>query len=274
VKTTQAQVTAGTAPYANLLTIQSQLASTEATLPPLRQRLDQSDHLLAALTGHTPADHALPLFELEELTLPTDLPLSVPSELVRQRPDILASEAQLHTASANIGVATAAMFPRFTLSGSFGQISNDSSTLLESSSSVWSLGANLTAPLFRGGSLWHQRKAAMQAYQSALANYRGSVLGGFQQVADTLRALEHDAESVAAQANALGAAADALKLVQANYRAGLASYLQVLVADQQYQQASIAQLQARAQRLQDTTALFVALGGGWWNASPEMVGAR
>jgi hypothetical protein len=166
------------------------------------------------------------------------------------------------------------MFPRFTLSGSFGQTSNTTSALLESGSSVWSLGANITAPLFRGGALWHQRKVAIEAYQAALANYQGSVLGGFQQVADTLRALEHDAESVAAQTRALDAAADSLKLIQANYRAGLAGYLQVLVADVQYHQASIAQLQARAQRLQDTTALFVALGGGWWNANPQMVGVR
>jgi NodT family efflux transporter outer membrane factor (OMF) lipoprotein len=274
VKITQAQVTAGTAAYAGLLAVQSQLASTEATLPPLRQRFDQTDHLLAALTGHTPADRALPLVALQDLTLPADLPVSVPSELVRQRPDVLASEAQLHNASANIGVATAAMFPRFTLSGSFGQTSNTSNTLLDSSSSVWNLGANVTAPLFHGGTLWHQRKAALEAYQAALANYRQSVLAGFQQVADTLRALEHDAESVAAQARALEAAADALRLTQANYRAGLASYLQVLTADAQYHQASIAYLQARAQRLQDTTALFLALGGGWWNAEQEILGAR
>jgi NodT family efflux transporter outer membrane factor (OMF) lipoprotein len=274
VTITQAQVSAGTAPYANLLTVRSLLASAEATLPPLRQRLDQTDHLLAALTGHTPADRALPVFALGDLTLPVDLPVSLPSEMVRQRPDILASEAQLHSASANIGVATAALFPRFTLSGGFGQTSNTTSAFLESGSNVWTLGANITAPLFHGGSLWHQRKAAMEAYQAAFATYRASVLGGFQQVADTLRALDHDAESVAAQTRALDAAADALKLIQANYRAGLASYLQVLVADVQYHQASIAQLQARAQRLQDTTALFVALGGGWWNGAEEIVGAR
>lgn len=274
VEITQAQVKAGTAAYANLLTVQSTLASTEATLPPLRQRLDQSDHLLAALTGHPPADRALPVFGLGDLTLPADLPVSVPSELVRQRPDILASEALLHNASANIGVATAAMFPRFTLSGAFGQTSNSSSTFWDGSSNAWSLGANLTAPLFHGGSLWHQRKAALEAYQAALANYRGSVLGGLQQVADTLRALEHDAESVAAQGRALDAAADSLKLLQANYRAGLASYLQVLVADVQYHQASVALLQARAQRMQDTTALFVALGGGWWNANRDLAGLR
>jgi len=262
---TQAQVTAGTVPYSTLLSVQSQLAATEATLPPLRQRMDEAEHLLASLTGHLPADRALPEMDLAELTLPADLPITLPSELVRQRPDILASEAQLHSASANIGVATAAMFPSFTLSGSFGQASNTGSAFLQSGGTVWSLGADVTAPLFRGGTLWHQRKAAIQAYQAALANYRQSVLSAFEQVADTLRALQHDAETVDAQSRAMGAAAGALKLVQANYQAGLANYLQVLVADAQYHQASIAYLQARAQRFQDTVALFVALGGGWWS---------
>jgi NodT family efflux transporter outer membrane factor (OMF) lipoprotein len=270
----QAQVEAGTASYTTLLSVQSQLASTEATLPPLRQRLDQTGHLLAALTGHTPVERTPPEIDLADLTLPTNLPVSLPSELVRQRPDILAAEAQLHNASANIGVATAAMFPRFTLSGSFGQLSNTGGTLLQSGSNVWSLGADVTAPLFHGGALGHQRKAAMEAYQVALASYRQLVLSGFEQVADALRALEHDAETVEAQSRALDAAGGALKLLQANYEAGLASYLQVLVADQQYQQASIACLQARAQRLQDTTALFVALGGGWWNKDQDVVGQR
>jgi NodT family efflux transporter outer membrane factor (OMF) lipoprotein len=271
---TEAQVTAGTAAYASLLSLQSLVAGTEATLPPLRQKLDQSEHLLATLTGHLPADRALPEIDLVDLTLPADLPVSLPSELVRQRPDILASEAQLHAASANIGVATAAMLPRFTLSGSFGQTSNTGSTLLQSSSSVWSLGADVTAPVFHGGTLWHQRKAAIEAYQAALANYRQSVLSAFEQVADTLRGLEHDAETVDAQSRTVDASASALKLLQANYQAGLANYLQVLVADAQYHQASIAYLQARVQRFQDTTALFVALGGGWWNGAEDVVGGR
>jgi len=262
---TEAQVTAGIVAYSTLLSVKSQLAATEATLPPLRQRMDEAEHLLASLTGHLPADRALPEIDLAELTLPGDLPVTLPSELVRQRPDILASEAQLHTASANIGVATAAMFPTFTLSGSFGQASNARNSLLESGTNVWSLGANVAAPLFRGGTLSHQRQAAIAAYQAALATYRESVLNAFEQVADTLRALQHDAETVNAQSRAMEAAGGALKLVQANYEAGIASYLQVLVSDEQYHQSSIAYLQARAQRLQDTTALFVALGGGWWN---------
>ncbi|HTT40289.1 MAG TPA: efflux transporter outer membrane subunit [Burkholderiales bacterium] len=270
----EAQVTAGTIPYVNLLSVQTQLASTQATLPPLRQRRDQAEHLLATLTGRTPAESAPPQIDLADLTLPSDLPVSLPSELVRQRPDILAAEAQLHSASASIGVATAAMFPRFTLNGSVGQASNSANTLLQSSSTIWSIGADITAPLFHGGTLWYQRKAAMEAYQAALASYRQSVLGGLEQVADTLRALEHDAEGVDAQSRAWQAAGEAYKLLRANYQAGLANYLQVLIADAQYHQATILYLQARAQRLQDTTALFVALGGGWWNQAPEMLGSK
>ena len=274
IRITEAQVRANTVPYANLLSMQSQLAATEATLPPLRQRLDQAGHLLATLAGRTPAELALPDVDLAALKLPADLPLSLPSELVRQRPDVLASEAQLHAASANIGVATAAMLPRFTLSGSFGQNSNTVSTLAQSGSRVWGAGADVTAPLFHGGTLWSQRKAAMEAYQQAAANYRQAVLGAFEQVADTLRALEHDAEALDAQSRALDAAEQALRLLQANYEAGVASYLQVLVANTQYQQAKIGYLQARAQRLQDTGAFFLALGGGWWNAEQTIVGRK
>jgi NodT family efflux transporter outer membrane factor (OMF) lipoprotein len=269
---TEAQVGSGTVAYSSLLSLQSQLAATEATLPPLRQRLDQAEHLLATLTGRTPAELELPEIELAHLTLPADLPLTLPSDLVRQRPDILASESQLHVASANIGVATAALFPSFTLNGAFGQNSNTTQALFQSASTVWSLGAGVTAPLFHGGTLWYQRKAAMEAYEQALASYRQSVLSAFEQVADTLRALEHDAEALEAQSRALDAAGSALQLVQANYRAGLASYLQVLVADAQYHQASIAYLQMRTQRFQDTTALFIALGGGWWNAEAVVPG--
>jgi len=268
----QAQYRAGTQPYAAVLAIQSQLAATEATLPPLRQRLDQAGHLLAVLTGRPPSERAAPDIELDRLELPVDIPVVLPSELVRQRPDILAAEAELHRASANIGVATAAMFPAFTLNGAFGQIGNRSNALFQSGSNVWSLGADAAAPLFRGGSLRHQRRAAIEAYESARQTWRQVVLSGFQQVADALRGLEHDAESVAALSRSVEAADAALKLLHANYEAGLASYLQVLVADQQYRQARIAEIQGRAQRLQDTAALFVALGGGWWRRAEEVTG--
>jgi len=265
IKITEAQARAGLIPYANLLSLQSQLAAVEATLPPLRQKLSQTEHLLATLVGRTPAEWAPPEVELSDLMLPVELPITLPSELVRQRPDILAAEAQLHSASAEIGVATAALFPSFTLNGAYGVGSNTSSNLFKSNSSFWNLGANISAPLFRGGTLWYGRQAAIDAYQVSLSNYRQTVLSAFAQVADTLRGLEHDAELVQAQSRALSASEEALRLIKTNYEAGTANYVQVLIANGQYQQAKIGYIQAQAQRYQDTIALFVALGGGWWN---------
>ncbi len=265
VRLTEVQAQAGTVPYVNVLSLQSQLASLEATLPPLRQKINQTEHLLATLAGRTPAEWVPQQVELADLTLPAVLPITLPSQFVRQRPDILAAEAQLHSASAEIGVATASLFPSFTLNGAYGSQSNTSGSILKSNSSFWNLGANVSAPLFRGGTLWFGRQAALDAYQLSAANYRQTVLNAFAQVADTLRALEHDAELVQAQSQALSAAEDALRLIQANYRAGTATYVQVLIANGQYQQAKIGYLQALAQRYQDTAALFVVLGGGWWN---------
>ncbi len=266
VEITEAQAKAGTIPYVNVLSLRSQLAAVEATLPPLRQRLDQAGHLLATLAGRPPAQWIPPQVDLAELTLPGNLPVTLPSELVRQRPDILAAEAQLHSASSDIGVATAALFPSFTLNGTYGKNNTSLNDLFAGNSTFWTLGANVTAPLFHGGTLWFKRKAAIEGYRQSLAAYRQTVLGAFAQVADTLRALEHDAEFLDAQSRAVGSAEEALQLVQANYRAGTANYLQILIANVQFHQAKIGYLQARAARLQDTAALFVALGGGWWNA--------
>ena len=271
---TETQAKAGTVPYANVVSIQAQLAATEATLPPLRQNLDKTNHLLAALVGRTPAEWMAPRLDLKDFTLPKDLPITLPSELVRQRPDILAAEATLHNASANIGVATAAMFPNITLSASYGQTAVEITKLFGTAANIWSFGANLAQPLFTGGTLWHQRKAAIEAYQASASDYRQVVVSAFQQVADSLRAVEHDAETLTAQAAALAAADQALQLVQANYKAGLANYLQVLIADYQYHQARLGYIQAQALRFQDTAALFVALGGGWWNAVPPMGGSN
>ncbi len=265
VAITEKEVQAGTAPYSNVLSLKSQLAATEATLPSLRQKLAQTEHLMAILAGQAPAKGRAASIRLADLSLPTNLPVTLPSELVRHRPDILAAEAQLHSASAAIGVATAAMFPSFVLSGSVGQNSIAMQNLTNSNSNFWSFGADLSAPLFHGGTLAAQKQAAIEAYRQSLASYRTSVLSALAQVADTLQALGHDAETLDAESRNLGVAREALRLVQANYQAGLINYLQVLVAQYQYQQASIAHLQAQAQRYQDTVALFVALGGGWWN---------
>ncbi len=264
VDISESQWEAGTVPYLSVLGIRSQLAADEATLPPLRQKLSQTEDLLATLTGHTPAEYDPPQVSWTDLTLPVKLPITLTSELVRQRPDILAAEAQLHSAGAEIGVATAALFPSVTLSGAYG-VSNTSFNDLFKNSSIWSLGSGIATPLFHGGTLWYNRQAAIEGYNQSLANYRQTVLSAFAQVADTLRALEHDAETLQAQSQALGVSEEALRLVQANYRAGTANYLQVLLADNQYHQARIGYLEASAQRFQDTVALFVALGGGWWN---------
>jgi NodT family efflux transporter outer membrane factor (OMF) lipoprotein len=259
------QAQAGTVPYSNVLSLKSQLASYEAMIPQFEQKLAQSDDLLAALAGHVPAEYSPPPVRLQDLVLPRRLPLSLPSDLIRQRPDILAAEATAHAASANIGVATAAMLPSVTLSGGIGASTTTLSNLVPANGHAWSVGAGATAPLFEGGTLWFKRKAAIDDYQQAIALYRQTVIGAFEQVADTLRALDHDAQILAAEDEALSAAAQALQLVQANYEAGVATYLDVLAADTQFHQAQLADLQAIAARHQDTIALFAALGGGWWN---------
>lgn len=264
---TQAQ--AGIIPYSNVLSLQSQLSATEATLPSLWQKLSQAEHLLATLVGRAPAEWTSPQVDLADLTLPADLPITLPSELVRQRPDILAAEAQLHSASAEIGVATAALFPSFTLNGTYGVNNASIENLFKNTSSIWSLGGNLSAPLFHGGTLWFKRRAAIEGYNQSLANYRQTIISAFAQVADILRKLEHDAEILNAQSQSLSTAQEALRLIQANYQAGIVNYLQVLIAEDQYYQAKIGYLQARAQRFQDTVAFFVALGGGWWNTEEK-----
>jgi len=261
------QVSAGTAPYSNVLSLESQLASTEATVPQLEQRLSQSDDLLATLVGHVPAEWAPPDIGLGELALPAELPVSLPSELVRQRPDVLIAEATAHAASANVGVATAALLPSVTLTGSYSANSITTGQLTAPGGRAWDFGAGLTQPLFAGGTLWFRRKAAIDQYQQASALYVQVVLGAFAQVADTLRALEHDAAALQAQDEALTAAREALHLVQANYQAGLSTYLDVLSADSQYHQALIGDLQTVAVRYQDTVALYVALGGSPWTAA-------
>ena len=262
---TEAQVRAGTAPYTNVLSMRSLIAANQASLAPLKQKISQAEHLLATLEGVVPSKTALPDIDLNGLVLPVDLPVSLPSDLVRQRPDILSAEAQLHFASATIGVATAAMFPSFSLSGTYGAAGSSFGNLPAASGRFWSIGPSATIPLFQGGSLWYGRKAAIDAYQVSQANYRQTVLGAFAQVADSLQALEHDAEALQALLAAQRSASEALDLLQANNRAGLVAYLDVLAADVQFHEATLACLQAIAQRHQDTVALFVALGGGWWN---------
>jgi len=266
LRLTLAQARAGISPYANVLSQDGLIAANQALLAPLEQNLAQAEHLLATLEGEFPSQADLPRINLNGLSLPVNLPVSLPSDLVNQRPDILAAEAQMHAASAKIGIATALMFPSFSLNGTFGTSGTNFGNLTVASGKFWSIGPVATIPLFQGTTLWFGRRAAINAYQQSRANYRQTVLGSFEQVADSLKALEHDAEALQARVEAKQATGEALKLLQSNYRAGLVDYLAVLTADVQYQETSIAYLQAVAKRYQDTVALFVALGGGWWNA--------
>ncbi|WP_244135256.1 MULTISPECIES: efflux transporter outer membrane subunit [unclassified Burkholderia] len=266
IRLTRAQVTAGAAAYVAVLTLEAQRASFEATLPALDQKRAQADDLLALLAGRYPVDWRTPDLSLDGIELPASLSDTAPSSLVRRRPDILQAEAQLHVASAQVGVATAALYPNLTLSASGGFESVVAGKLFAPAGRAWSVGAGLTAPIFHGGTLLNQRRAAQDAYDEADATYRQVVLSAFSQVADTLRALANDAAALDAQARAMAAARDALKLTQAGYDAGIAGYVQLLVADVQYHQTRIAWLQTVAQRLQDTVAFYVALGGGWGDA--------
>jgi len=250
----------------------TQVAQFRATLPPLERELARTRHELAVLAGRFPSDAALPEFELDALTLPQDVPISLPSSLVRQRPDIRASEALWHRASAEVGVATANLYPQITLSGAFGSQTTQFANLL-GGPSVWSIGAALLQPLFHGGALTAQRRAAIAAYDQAGAQYRETVLKAFQEVADTLRALETDARTLQAQAEAERLAAATLNLTQRQLQLGAVNYLALLVAQRQYELARIALVQAQATRYADTAALFQALGGGWWNRPSAATGS-
>jgi NodT family efflux transporter outer membrane factor (OMF) lipoprotein len=247
-----------------VLTQGAQVAQTRALLPPLERELAQTRHLLAVLIGRFPSDAALPVIDLESLTLPVDLPVSLPSELVRQRPDIRAAEALMHQASALIGVATANLYPQITLSGSFGVGSTSFRDFL-GGPSAWSIGAALLQPLFHGGQLQAERRAAIAAYDAAAAQYHETVLQAFQNVADALKALEDDARLLKAQADAERLARESLELTQRQYQIGAVSFLTLLVVQRQYNQARLALVQVQGNRYANVAALFQALGGGWWN---------
>ncbi|MBV8199829.1 MAG: efflux transporter outer membrane subunit [Acidobacteria bacterium] len=261
----QRELDAGKVARSEVLTAEAQLAADRTQLPNLRQQLSVSRHALSVLAGEPPAAWSPPDFDVAEFTLPDDLPVSLPSELVRQRPDILAAEAQLHADSAAIGVATAEAYPSITLSASLLQDSMALARLLASASRSWSVGSNLDAPLYHGGALAAQRRAAVDAYNAQLAVYRQTVLQAFGQVADVLSALEHDAELMSASRRALEIAAASLALQRSSYAAGKTSALQLIVAENTYSEARLGNVRAASQRLADTAQLFIAVGGGWWN---------
>ena len=253
---------------ADVLQQESNLALVRATLPALEQQRAAAEHQLATLTGRFPNDATPPEITLSDLILPQDLPISLPSSLVAQRPDIKAQEAQMRQASAAIGIAAANMLPQFTLTGSMGNESLLFRSWFQPSAAVWSLAAGITQPIFEGGTLRAKRRAAIDLYDQAGAQYRETVLLAFQNVADSLRALDHDATGLKAQTEAWRAASESLDLTRGQYRVGGVSYLSLLDAQRQYQQTVTSLAQAQASRYADTAALFQALGGGWWNAPP------
>lgn len=248
---------------------QAALAQAQAVLPPQRKQLAQQRDLLTALVGRFPSEEIEAKFELASLQLPQDLPVSLPSKLVEQRPDIRAAEAQLHAASAQVGVAIADMLPQITLSANIGTVATQASQLFQPFNGFWTVAGGFTQPIFEGGALYHKTLAARAALDQAAAQYRSAVIQAFQNVADTLRALQYDADAVKANSTAERAAAESLGIAQKQLQLGQISYLSLLNAEQTYQQALINLVQAQANRYADTAALFQALGGGWWRRSDD-----
>lgn len=265
----QRQFELGGAAKTDVLTQQTQLAQLLASLPPLQKQLDQNRNLLAVLLGQLPSQPIDTQFELADLKLPENLPLSLPSKLVAQRPDVRAQEALVHQASAQVGVATANMLPQITISGSYGQAAPNLGNLFTAGSNIWSVGAGLTQPIFRAGELTHQRRAAVASYEQSVAQYRATVNVAFQNVADSLTALSADADALKAQREAYQAAEAGYNIAGKQFAAGGISYTALLTTERNYQQAVIALAQAQADRYTDTAALFQALGGGWWNRDSE-----
>jgi NodT family efflux transporter outer membrane factor (OMF) lipoprotein len=258
---------AGSVPDSDVVVAESQLAADETLPPGLEQQLGVAKHALAVLTGRPPGDWSPPDFDLAALTLPGRLPVSLPSELVHQRPDIQAAEAQLHAASAQIGVATAQLYPDITLSAGISASSLDGGNLFNPAGLVWSIAGGLAQPVFDGGARRAERRAALDNFRASAADYQQTVLQSFGQVADILGALTHDADLLAAQQRALDMAAASVGLQRINYSRGGAGLLNLLDAQRQYQQASLGYVRAQAQRYQDSIQLLVAMGGGWWAAN-------
>ncbi len=261
---------AGSVSRLDVLTAQNQLASDETLLPALKQQLSVAQHALAVLVGKTPGEMPALHLDLSAFELPKEVPVSLPSDWVRQRPDILAAEAQLHAATAAVGVATANLYPRVTLTASFTQQSLATNELFDHANSAWGVVSSLTAPIFDGGKLRAEKRASLAALATESARYKQVVLESFAQVADALDALQHSAEQLTAQTQAITIAQQSLALTRESYNEGNVGVLQVLDSERLYQQARLGYVRAQAQRLQDTARLFVAMGGG---VDPQLTAA-
>jgi len=253
----------------DVATQEAALAQVQQTLPTLRKQREQNRNLLIALTGRFPGDDLDETFELTSFELPPDLPVGVPSRLVEQRPDVRAAEAQLHAASAQVGIAVASELPQFTITGAVGGSSTSLGTMFANGNPFWSIAGTLSQTLFDFGTLLHRRRAAEASFEQAAAQYRTTVITGFQNVADVLYALQADAEGLRIAVDAERAARRTLDITLKQQELGAVSYLVLLNARQTYQQALITRVQAQGSRLSDTAALFQALGGGWWNRPEE-----
>jgi NodT family efflux transporter outer membrane factor (OMF) lipoprotein len=241
------------------------LAQARQALPPLQKQLAQQRNLLTALAGRFPSQEIAEHFDLADLHLPLDLPVSLPAKLIGQRPDVRAAEATMHSASALIGVAVAARLPQITLTGNIGNSANTAANMFTPGTNFWTIAGGLTAPIFDAGTLLHKERAARAAFDQAAAQYQSTVLTAFQNVADSLRALQADANALSAAVASEHAAARSLEITRSQLRLGQVAYLALLNAETTYQQARLSLVQAEANRLSDTAALFQALGGGWWN---------
>lgn len=260
----QVERAAGAAPDSDVVIAQTQLANDQTLVAPLEQQVSVARHALSVLLGQVPSDRLMPDFDLDRLSLPETVPVSLPSTLVRQRPDILAAEAQLHADSAQVGVAEAQLYPDITLSASAGLEALDPGHLFNPAAFVWSIAAGLAQPLFDAGLRQAQRRVALEDFKASAADYQQVVLQAFAQVSDLLQALNHDADQLTAQKRALDSASESVRLQRINFGAGGTGVLNLLEAQRQYQQAVLGYVRAQAQRYQDTAQLLVAMGGGWW----------
>src|SRR5580658_4454093 len=269
---TQREFDVGIVPKGDVLTADSQLAADLTQLPTLHKQLDQAYDELAVLSGRAPSGWQVQPFDIDQFTLPRDVPLSLPSRLVRQRPDVLAAEAQLHAASAAVGVAVAQEFPDVTLSASLTRQALQAADLFHQFNTLWDVAGSVTQPIFKGGALRAQVRAARDAFEAEAATYQAVVLEALGQVADDLWALQYDAELLTVDRHSMEVALEALKLQQQSYSVGTTNVLNLIAAERTYAQARLSYVSAQVQQFMDTASLLTALGGGWWNDTTSVPG--
>ncbi|MBB71408.1 MAG: RND transporter [Legionellales bacterium] len=269
LRITKQQFSLGGVSKEDVLLQQTTLAQTEATLPTLKQAQAEATHTLAVLTGKYTNQQPVPHLSLNQLQLPKQLPYKLPAQLVEQRPDIQASQAMLHAANAQIGIAIAQMLPQVTLTGDYGYLSQRTNDFFTKRHNTWTYGVGVNQPLFHGGALWYEKKAIDAQYQIALNQYQDTVLNAFKNVADVLSAIQQDAVVYNREFAANHAAEETLTITRQQYKLGGVDYLSLLDAQEKVQQTRLALIKAQAARYSDTVALYAALGGAWWTPPPN-----